>query len=181
LIFMKREFKPSTALVPCPVVLLSVAGAKEPNIITLSWAANVCSKPPTIAVGIRPNRYSHKMVQEAGDFVLNIPSASQIEATVFSGTKSGREFDKFAECGFTAAKASKVTSPMIEECPISIECKTTQIVGLGSHDMFIAEVVAVHIDESVLGENGRLDPSKAHFFTYLPLIGKYWTLGDQLR
>jgi flavin reductase (DIM6/NTAB) family NADH-FMN oxidoreductase RutF len=178
---MKREFKPSTALIPCPVVLLSVTGAEKPNIITLSWAANVCSKPPTIAVGIRPNRYSHKMVQEAGDFVLNMPSAKQIEATVFSGTKSGREFDKFAECGFTAAKASKVTSPMIEECPINIECKTTQIVGLGSHDLFIAEVVAVHIDESVLGENGRLDPSKARFFTYLPLIGKYWALGNQLR
>jgi flavin reductase (DIM6/NTAB) family NADH-FMN oxidoreductase RutF len=178
---MKREFKPSTALVPCPVVLLSVTGAEKPNIITLSWAANVCSKPPTIAVGIRPNRYSHKMVQEAGDFVLNMPSAKQIEATVFSGTKSGREFDKFAECGFTAVKASKVTSPMIEECPINIECKTTQTVGLGSHDLFIAEVVAVHIDESVLGEKGRLDPSKARFFTYLPLIGKYWALGNQLR
>jgi len=177
---MKREFKPSTALVPCPVVLLSVTGEEKPNIITLSWAANVCSEPPTIAVGIRPNRYSHKMVQEAGDFVLNLPSAKQIEATVFSGTKSGREFDKFAECGFTAAKASKVTSPMIEECPINIECKTTQIVGLGSHDLFIAEVVAVHIDESVLGENGRLDPAKVQLFTYLPLIGKYWTLGDQL-
>ncbi len=177
---MKREFKPSTALVPCPVVLLSVTGEEKPNIITLSWAANVCSKPPTIAVGIRPNRYSHKMVQEAGDFVLNLPSAKQIEATVFSGTKSGREFDKFAECGFTAAKSSKVTSPMIEECPINIECKTTQIVGLGSHDLFIAEVVAVHIDESVLGENGRLDPAKVQLFTYLPLIGKYWTLGDQL-
>jgi len=178
---MKREFKPSTALIPCPVVLLSVTGAEKPNIITLSWAANVCSKPPTIAVGIRPNRYSHKMVQDAGDFVLNIPSAEQIEATVFSGTKSGREFDKFAECGFTAAKASKVISPMIEECPINIECKTTQIVGLGSHDLFIAEVVAVHIDESVLGKKGRLDPSKAHLFSYLPLIGKYWTLGEQLR
>ncbi|MHA1588078.1 MAG: flavin reductase family protein, partial [Candidatus Thorarchaeota archaeon] len=83
---MKREFKPSTALVPCPVVLLSVTGEEKPNIITLSWAANVCSEPPTIAVGIRPNRYSHKMVQEAGDFVLNLPSAKQIEATVFSGT-----------------------------------------------------------------------------------------------
>ena len=180
MVLMKREFKPSTALIPCPVVLLSVIGAERPNIITLSWAANVCSAPPTIAVGIRPNRYSHKMVQEAGDFVLNIPSANQIKATVFSGTKSGREFDKFEECGFTAAKASKIASPMIEECPINIECKTTQIVGLGSHDLFIAEVVAVHIDESVLGANGRLDPAKAHLFTYLPLIGKYWTLGDQL-
>jgi len=178
---MKLEFKPSTALIPCPVVLLSVTGAEKPNIITLSWAANVCSKPPTIAVGIRPNRYSHKMVQEAGDFVLNIPSAKQIEATVFSGTKSGREFDKFAECGFTAVKSSEVTSPMIEECPINLECKTTQVVGLGSHDLFIAEVVAVHMDESVLEENGRLEPSKARFFTYLPLIGKYWALGEQLR
>ncbi|MHA2358680.1 MAG: flavin reductase family protein [Candidatus Thorarchaeota archaeon] len=172
---------PSTALAPCPVVLLSVAGDDRPNIITLSWVANVCSKPPTIVAGIRPERFSYEMVKKAQEFVLNIPSTSQLEGTEFAGTKSGRDYDKFAECGFTPQPASMVDAPMIKECPINIECKTKQIVPLGVHHLFIAEVVAVHIDESALDEGGRFDPSKASLFTYLPLNGQYWTLGEHLQ
>lgn len=172
---------PSTSLAPCPVVLLSVAGDDRPNIITLSWVANVCSKPPTIVAGIRPERHSYEMVKKAQEFVLNIPSTSHLEGTTFAGTKSGRDFDKFAECGFTPVPASKVSAPMIKECPINIECKTTQIIPLGAHHLFIAEVVAVHIDESALDEGGRFDPSKAALFTYLPLNGQYWTLGEHLQ
>lgn len=181
IIIMKREMTPSTALVPCPVVLLSVVGPEQANIITLSWAANVCSKPPSVAVGIRPNRYSHKMVKDAGEFVLNIPSSDLIETAVFSGTKSGRDFDKFAECKVTPIPSSKIDAPMIKECPINLECKTTQIVDIGVHDLFIAEVLAVHMDESILDERGILDPSKVNLFTYLPPVGQYWSLGEKLR
>ena len=172
---------PSTSLAPCPVVLLSVAGDDRPNIITLSWVANVCSKPPMIVAGIRPERHSYEMVKKAQEFVLNIPSTSQLKGTEFAGTKSGRDFDKFTECGFTPEPASNVGAPMIKECPINIECKTTQIIPLGAHHLFIAEVVAVHIDESALDEGGRFDPSKASLFTYLPLNGQYWTLGEHLQ
>ena len=177
---MKRQLNPGTVLVPCPVVLLSVAGEDRPNIITLSWVANVCSNPPTVVAGIRPERHSYNLVKEAGEFVLNIPSTEQIEGTEFAGTKSGRDFDKFTEGGFTPIPATKVNAPMIKECPINIECKTTQIIPLGAHDLFIAEVVAVHVDESTLNENGRFDASKTSLFTYLPLNGQYWTLGKQI-
>lgn len=178
---MKREIKPTTALVPCPVVLLSVAGSKRPNIITLSWVANVCSNPPTIVVGIRPERYSYDLVKEAGEFVLNIPTSDQIEGVVFAGTKSGRSHDKFKDCGFTPEPASRVKAPMIKECPINIECKTREIIPLGAHNLFIADVLSVHIDETSLEEKERFDASKTHLFTYLPLNGQYWTLGRKIR
>ncbi|MFW9798636.1 MAG: flavin reductase family protein [Candidatus Thorarchaeota archaeon] len=176
---MKRQLNPGTAVVPCPVVLLSVAGEVKPNIITLSWVANVCSKPPTVVVGIRSERHSYGLVKKAGEFVLNIPSLEQFAGTEFAGTKSGRDHDKFAECGFTPEPATKVSAPMIKECPINIECKTNQVIPLGTHDLFVAEVVAVHIDESTLTEKGRFDASKTSLFTYLSLNGQYWTLGRQ--
>ncbi len=178
---MKRSMNPSTAVAPCPVVLLSVAGKDRPNIITLSWVANVCSRPPSIVAGIRPERHSYEMVKEAKEFVLNIPSTDQFEGTEFAGTKSGRNYDKFTECGFTPEPASKINAPMIKECPINIECKTTQVIPLGAHHLFIAEIVAVHIDESALDEKGRFDPSKVPLFTYIPLNGQYWTLGKQIQ
>ncbi|MHA2377923.1 MAG: flavin reductase family protein [Candidatus Thorarchaeota archaeon] len=177
---MKKEIRPTTAVVPCPVILLSVAGPERPNIITLSWVANVCSDPPTVVVGVRPQRHSYKLMKDTGDFVLNVPSTELLEATEFSGTKSGRDFDKFAECGLTQVPGTKVKSPMIKECPINIECKVVKVDTLGVHDLFTAEVVAVHIDESVLNEKGRFDASKMNLFTYLPLTGQYWSLGEQL-
>ena len=178
---MKKEWKPTTAVVPCPVVLLSVAGEDRPNIITLSWVANVCSNPPTIVAGIRPQRHSYEMVKNADDFVLNIPSIDQLDAAEFAGTKSGRDYDKFKECNVTPVPATKVQSPMIEECPINIECKVTRIDSPGVHDVFTAEVVAVHVDESVLDEKGRFIASKAGLFTYLPLNGEYWSLGEHIQ
>ncbi|MHA1388997.1 MAG: flavin reductase family protein [Candidatus Thorarchaeota archaeon] len=99
---------------------------------------------------------------------------------MFAGSKSGRDFDKFSECGFTPEPASKIKAPMIRECPINIECKTRQIVPLGAHDLFIAEVVTAHINESVLDEKGRFDASKTTLFTYLPLNGQYWSLGEKI-
>jgi len=134
-----------------------------------------------MVVGIRPERYSHDLVKTAGEFVLNIPSAELIEGTVFAGTKSGRDYDKFSECGFTPESASKIKQPMIKECPINIECKIRNIVPLGVHDLFIVDVLSVHIDESVLNENSKFDASKTNLFTYLPLNGQYWTLGERLR
>ena len=178
---MKKLMNPTTALVPCPVVLLSVVGEDKPNVITLSWAANICSKPPSIGIGIRPSRYSYDMVKQAGEYVINIPGSDLIEGTKFCGTKSGRDYDKFTECGFTPVPATKVNAPLIKECPINLECKTTEIINVGAHDLFIAEIVAVHIDEEVLNDKGRLDTSKANLFTYLPLTGEYWKLGEQLE
>jgi flavin reductase (DIM6/NTAB) family NADH-FMN oxidoreductase RutF len=178
---MKTEHKPSTSIVPCPVVLLSVRGKERPNIITLSWTGNVSSVPPTIVVGIRPNRYSHEMVKTAGEFVVNIPGKNLIDTAVFCGTKSGRDYDKFKECGLAQVPASKVNAPMIKECPINLECRTKDVVNVGSHDLFIAEVLAVHLDDAVCDSTGKLDPSKADLFVYIPTTGEYWELGQKLK
>ena len=111
---------------------------------------------------------------------MNIPSTKQFEGVEFAGTKSGREYDKFAEAGFTSEPAAKINAPMIKECPINIECKTTQIIPLGAHDLFVAEIVAIHVDESLLDEKGRFDASKTTLFTYITLNGQYWTLGNKI-
>jgi len=131
-------------------------------------------------VGIRTQRHSHQLVKEAGDFVLNVPSSELIEATKFCGSKSGRDHDKFKECDLTAIPATKIKSPIIKECPINLECKTSKVVNVGVHDLFIAEVVAVHMDEAILDEKGHPDISKLKLFTYQPISGEYWTIGELL-
>jgi flavin reductase (DIM6/NTAB) family NADH-FMN oxidoreductase RutF len=179
---MKKEFRPFNSVVPCPVALLSVKGENGPNIITLSWAANVCSKPPLVVVGIRPSRHSYKLVNDAGDFVLNIPSSDMLDVAKFAGSKSGLDYDKFEHLRLTPLPSKTISSPMIEECPLNIECKVTQILSLGSHDLFIAEVLTVHIDESILDEEkNNPDSSKMKLFTYLPIVGEYWSLGKKME
>jgi flavin reductase (DIM6/NTAB) family NADH-FMN oxidoreductase RutF len=179
---MKKEFKPFNSIVPCPVVLLSVKGENGPNIITLSWVANVCSKPPMVVVGIRPSRYSYKLVKDTGDFVLNIPSRDMLNAVKFAGTKSGRDYDKFEQLDLTTMSSKCVASPMIKECPLNIECKVTQALNLGSHGLFIAEVLTVHLDESILdADRKKPDPRKMKLFTYLPIVGEYWSLGEKIQ
>ncbi|MFW9915086.1 MAG: flavin reductase family protein [Candidatus Thorarchaeota archaeon] len=178
---MKKERKPSTAVVPCPAVLLSVGEGPDANIITLSWVANVNSIPPSIAAGVRPERHSYHLLKETEDFVVNIPTEDQLRATIICGTKSGRNINKWQECNFTPMPSAKILSPMIAECPINIECKTKQVVELGSHHLFIGEVLTVHIDEEMIDENGRLDLAAAKLFTFNPVAGgEYWTLGKKL-
>jgi flavin reductase (DIM6/NTAB) family NADH-FMN oxidoreductase RutF len=177
---MKKTLKPSTSVVPCPVVLLSVSDGTQSNIITLSWVANACSDPPSVVVVIRPNRHSHRLVQNAGNFVLNIPSANLFEAVKFCGSKSGRDYDKFKECGLTAAPSTKISSPLIVECPVNLECEIKQMLPIGVHDLFIAEVVAVHMNDEVLTEKGRPAIERMNLFTYLPINGEYWNLGQKM-
>lgn len=178
---MKKQIEPTTAVVPCPVVLLSVGNGTDANVLTVSWIANVCSDPPTVAVGIRPTRYSHTLLKQSNDFVLNIPSVNMIEAVVRCGSVSGREHDKFAECSLTATPSSAVRSPAIQECPIHIECKVRNVIPLGSHDLFLGGVVSVSVDPDVLDSNGRLDVSAASLLTYVPLAGEYWSLRGRVR
>jgi flavin reductase (DIM6/NTAB) family NADH-FMN oxidoreductase RutF len=131
-------------------------------------------------VGIRPSRHSHRMVRNAGNFVLNIPSRTQFEAAKFCGSKSGRDHDKFKESGLTALPATKVLAPLIAECPINLECEVKQVLTVGVHDLFVAEVVAVHMSEDVLTDQGRPDIERMELFTYLPITGEYWNLGKRM-
>ena len=166
---MKIERKPSTALLPTPVVLLSVAGhgKEKPNIITLAWAGTVCSAPPMLSVAIRPSRHSHRLVNAAREFVVNVPRAAQLEQVDLAGVWSGAEHDKFEELGLTATPASRVAAPLIEECPVNIECVVKHQLELGAHDLYIAEIVAVQYDEDVLDARGRVQTKKLTPIAYV--------------
>lgn len=178
---LKRELNPGTVLVPCPVALVSVGDEKEKNIITISWTANVSSRPPRMAISIVPKRHSFGLLKRIEDFVINIPSKDLIEAAVTCGTKSGRSIDKFRECNFSAEPSSKITSPRIAECPLNIECKTWKVIEVGSHHLFIGDVVAVHIDEDVLDAEGEPDLKKFTVIAFMPLTRQYWTVDSFLR
>jgi len=167
----------STALYPVPAVLVS-CGVQTPNIITLAWVGTLCSDPPAVGIGVRPERFSHGLIVEGGEFVVNLPSAEQVDAVDYCGHASGREVDKWAACGLTPAPASKVRVPLIAECPVALECRVTQQLTLGSHDLFVGQVLAVQLDEAVLDDRGRLDHGKAQPFSYLG--GYYWQLGELL-
>jgi flavin reductase (DIM6/NTAB) family NADH-FMN oxidoreductase RutF len=176
---MKVTRKPSTSLLPTPVVLLSVSGGDgQPNMITLAWVGVVCSQPPMISAAIRPSRHSHGLVNAAREFVVNIPRAGQLAQVDAAGVISGRDHDKFEELGFTAAPASQVAAPLIAECPVNIECVVRHQLLLGVHDLFIAEVVAVQYDEEVTDARGRLDVAALDAFAYAE--GEYWSLGERL-
>ena len=176
----KSLLPPYEALYPAPVVLVSCthADTKKKNIITIAWCGIVCSKPPQISISIRPSRLSHKMISESREFVINIPTKNILKATDFCGMQSGNHIDKFKEAGLTPMAATKISSPIIKECPVNIECILKHVLPLGTHDMFIGEVVAVHVDEDLLGPDRKIDYSKAAPLVYNQ--GEYWDLGKSI-
>jgi len=172
---VKRPFTPPY---PVPAVLVTCGHGEQANIITIAWTGTLCSKPPQLGIGVRPQRHSHSLIKKTGEFVVNVPPERLLEKVDYCGMVSGREVDKFEAAGLTAAPASVLKTPIIVECPINIECRVTQIIPLGSHDLFIGEVVAAQIDEEILNERGRIDYGKAKPFT---LTGdEYWSLGSLL-
>lgn len=174
----KTSKRPSTYLYPVPVVL-ATCGTDKPNIITLAWVGTVCSDPPMLGIGVRPERYSHGLIQETGEFVVNIPGEEMLEITDGCGHVSGRDVDKFATFGLTPQPASEVKAPLIAQCPVNIECKVVQQIPLGAHDLFLGEIVAVHVDEAVLDEKGRrIDYDKAKPFVLT--FAEYRGLGDAI-
>ena len=176
----KQLQKPFTALYPVPVVLVTCVNEQgKPNIITLAWVGTVASKPPQAAVAIRPGRYSHAVISRTREFAINIPTEDLLPAVDQCGHVSGTRTDKFAQTGLTPEPASQIQPPLIAECPVNLECKLTQTIPLGSHDLFIGEIVAVHMDEELLNENGSIDYSKAKGVAYLG--NEYWSLGECLR
>lgn len=172
----KLLIPPSEALYPVPVVLVSCIDKanKKANILTIAWCGVVCSKPPLLGISVRPSRHSHKLIKESGDFCINVPTKDQLEKVDICGTLSGKDTDKFKACSFTACPASKISSPMIEECPLNIECVIRQVLKLGTHDMFIGEVLAVHVDSGITNKDGKIDFAKAKPFVYNQ--GEYWDL-----
>lgn len=175
----KVDFKPGNMLYPLPAVMVSCMGEdKVPNIITVAWAGTVCSDPAMISISVRKERYSHKLISESGEFVVNLTTKTLAKATDFCGVKSGRNVDKFKETGLSAIPSKVVETPSIGESPVNIECKVKKVLELGSHDMFIAEVVHVRVDESLMDEKNTLHLKKANLMTYSH--GRYYELGKEI-
>ena len=176
----KIAFKKGTMVYPLPAVMVSCGSNPEDyNIITISWTGTICSDPAMCYISVRKNRHSYDIIKEAGEFVINLTNTKLAYATDWCGVKSGREFDKFKEMKLTPSKSSVVKCPSIEESPLSIECKITQILELGSHDMFIAEVVAVNADEIHFDkETGAFHLANAEIITYMH--GKYYNVGKKI-
>jgi flavin reductase (DIM6/NTAB) family NADH-FMN oxidoreductase RutF len=150
---MKIDEKSNSAFYPNPVVLVSVTHELKESIITLSWTGTCCSDPPMVSVSVRPERYSYQILQDSKEFVINFPTVSLIDQVKICGTKSGREIDKWKECNFTKLNSKEIKTPAIAECPVNMECKVEQILKLGTHDLFIARVVASHIDDKWKGNS----------------------------
>ncbi|MBQ2404089.1 MAG: flavin reductase family protein, partial [Lachnospiraceae bacterium] len=145
----KRQFKPGNMLYPVPAVMISVADKEgNSNIFTVAWAGTVCTNPPMLTISVRPERHSYQMIKETGEFVVNLTTEELAFATDYCGVKSGRDTDKWKDTGLTKAPASKVSVPLIQESPVNLECKVVRIDELGSHHMFLAEVVAVDVDDA---------------------------------
>ena len=163
----KVEKAASTILAPVPVVLVSCeAPGFRRNIITLAWVGNVCSAPPLVSISIRPERYSYAIIRESKEFVINVPSSAMLRVTDYCGVVSGRDVDKFNQTGLTAISASLVKAPLIEEAPLNIECRLKQVIPLGVHDLFIAEVLLAHVNEDCLNEKEQPDLEKMQGVVY---------------
>lgn len=169
---IKREMKPGEMLYPVPVIMATLGEGEEANIITIAWTGIINSKPPMTYISVRKERHSHPILMKTGEFVINLCTEDLVKATDYCGVKSGRDVDKFREMGLTKEPADLVKCPMIKESPINLECKVTKVIELGSHDMFMAEIVKVHAREDLFDEQGRLDPVKAGLVAYIH--GEYY-------
>lgn len=175
----KLTWKPGNMLYPLPVVMVSCADKSgNDNILTIAWTGTICSDPPMVSISVRPERYSYHMIEETGEFVVNLTTEALAHATDYCGVKSGKDTDKWKEMHLTREKADLVAAPLIKESPVNIECRVVEERNLGSHVMFLAKVVAVHADEAYLDEN-----KKFHLEDAKPIVyshGTYYALGEQL-
>lgn len=177
---MKTTFeKPGNFLYPVPAVMVSCRDDQgKPNIITVAWAGTVCSDPPMLSISVRKSRYSHELIRKTGGFVVNLTTEKLVKAADFCGVRSGREVDKFRECGLTPGKGKMLDCPTIEESPVSLECRVKQVLELGSHDLFLAEVVCVQAEDRFLDEKGRFHMEETGLTAYSH--GTYYSLGHAL-
>lgn len=163
----KVKLKGSVILNPVPVVLVTSRNKEgKNNVFTVGWTGTINTKPPMLYISVRPERLSYEYIKESMDFVVNLPSSNLVKAVDYCGVRSGKRYDKISEMGFTLKESDHVSAPYIEECPINIECKVTNIIPLGTHDMFIAEVLGSHINENLFDENGKICFENANMMAY---------------
>lgn len=168
----------STMLSPVPPTMVSCGTMEQSNIITIAWTGIINSNPPMTYISVRPERHSYDIIKNSGEFVINLANENLAKACDWCGVKSGRDTDKFSEMKLTKIKATKINTPIIGEAPLSLECKVKDIIKLGSHDMFLAEIVGIDVDKNLIDENGKLCLKKANLLAYSH--GTYFTLGKAL-
>lgn len=175
----KQNWKPGNMLYPLPVVMVSCSSKNHrPNIITVAWAGTICSDPVMVSISVRKERHSHDIIAETGEFVINLVTEDLAFATDYCGVKSGRDTDKFADMNLTPIDIEGVSVPAIKESPLSLACKVQEIKELGSHDMFIAEVVGVMVDEKYMDENNKFELNDSKLVAYSH--GVYFGLGKKI-
>ncbi len=174
----KIKWKGGALIAPVPPVMVSCGDMDKSNILTIAWTGIINTIPPKTYISVRPSRHSYNMIKESGEFVINLTPSKLIKQADYCGIFTGAKVDKFAKCNLTKENASEVACPIIGECPMSLECKVTEIVPLGTHDMFLADIVAVDVDESLLDKNGKLDLSRAGLAAFAH--GEYFELGKKI-
>ena len=174
----KQFWKGSALLAPVPAALVTCGTPEKPNVLTIGWTGITCTRPPMTYISVRPERFSHDIIRDSGEFVINLTSSAMCRETDFCGVKSGKNMDKIAACGFHLLPAQKVSVPIIEECPVSLECKVTEQKLLGSHTMFLAEIVGIDVDERYIDSKGKLNLQQCGLMAYAH--GEYFALGRKL-
>lgn len=175
----KQSWKPGNMLYPLPVVMVSCnRKGEKPNIVTVAWTGTICSDPAMVSISVRPERYSHDTIEETGEFVINLVTKDLTYATDYCGVRSGRDVDKFKEMNLTPLPSKMIDAVGIEESPVNIECKVVEVKKLGSHDMFIAEVVNVTVDDRYMDENNKFNLNDSDLVAYSH--GEYFTLGEKI-
>lgn len=174
----KQKWRGGTLGAPLPPALVSVGDGERDNLITVAWTGILCSDPPKTYISLRPERYSYDIVKKSGEFIINLPSSHIIRSIDFCGVRSGRDVDKFDVCHLTREAAFELSCPAVAESPVSLECRVTDIIPLGSHDMFMADIVAVGVDERYIDERGKFHIEKCALAAYAH--GSYFALGKKI-
>ena len=174
----KIHWKGSTLLAPLPPMMVSCGSMEKPNIITVAWTGILNTIPPKTYISVRPQRHSYGLIKESGEFTINLTPTRLIRAADYCGMYTGAKVDKFTKCNLTAEAGVNVACPSIAECPVSLECRVTDVVPLGTHDMFIADIVTVSVDESLLDEKGKLCLERAKLVAFAH--GEYYEVGKSI-
>lgn len=165
-------------LAPVPTALVTCGTMESPNVMTVGWTGICCTRPPMTYISVRPERFSYDIIEKSGEFVINLTTSAMVKQTDFCGVKSGRDMNKFEACGFHTVPSQKLSVPLIEECPVSLECRVTEVKPLGSHTMFLAEIVSVDVDEKYIDSKGKLNLQQCGLVAYAH--GEYFALGRKL-
>lgn len=174
----KIAWKGGALIAPLPPVLVTCGTMEKPNVLTVAWTGIINTIPPKTYISVRPSRFSYNLIKDSGEFVINLTTASMIKAADFCGVRSGRDIDKFTATGLTAEPATKVSCPLIVQSPVSLECKVTDIKNLGTHEMFLADIIATNVDENYIDNNGKLHLDRCGLAAFAH--GEYFELGKKI-